>query len=171
MVQWRQFHFKSFYHPFVCDFAKLLNDPLKGIPALMSRETQLQDSGFSFLRRTSRRSGSSIRLIRRSIREKWWTSLRTAPIHPTTGRCFLRPLLIATALSRNQRFEEAREWYHFMFNPLGVASPVPGGSAMSKYWITKPFFETTDPKYGSSGSRTSCACWRATRACGLFCRG
>src|SRR6185312_6209639 len=56
-------------------------------------------------------------------------------------------LFIANSLSRNQRFEEARDWYHFIFNPIGTESAVPGGSAMSKYWITKPFFETTDPQY------------------------
>jgi len=60
---------------------------------------------------------------------------------------FHAPLLIANSLSRNQRFEEARDWYHFIFNPIGMESPVPGGSPMSKYWITKPFFETTDPQY------------------------
>ena len=60
---------------------------------------------------------------------------------------FHAPLLIANALSKNQRFEEARDWYHFIFNPIGVESAVPGGSPMSKYWITKPFFETTDPQY------------------------
>ena len=60
---------------------------------------------------------------------------------------FHAPLLIANSLSRNQRFEEARDWYHFIFNPIGVESAVPGGSPMSKYWITKPFFETTDPQY------------------------
>ena len=60
---------------------------------------------------------------------------------------FHAPLLIANSLSKNQRFEEARDWYHFIFNPIGVASPVPGGSSMSKYWITKPFFETTDTQY------------------------
>src|SRR5262249_28105166 len=57
------------------------------------------------------------------------------------------PLLIANALSKNQRFEEARDWYHFIFNPIGVESAISGGSAMSKYWMTKPFFETTDPQY------------------------
>ena len=60
---------------------------------------------------------------------------------------FHAPLLIANSLSKNQRFEEARDWYHFIFNPIGVESAVPGGSPMSKYWITKPFFETTDPQY------------------------
>jgi hypothetical protein len=44
----RKFHFKNYYHPFVYDFAKLVYNPLKDIPALMSRETQLKDSGFSF---------------------------------------------------------------------------------------------------------------------------
>lgn len=48
LLQSQQFHFKNFYHPFMCDFAKLVNNPLKGIPALMSRETQLKNSGFRF---------------------------------------------------------------------------------------------------------------------------
>ena len=49
--------FKNYYHPFVCDFAKLVHNPLKGIPALMSRETQLKDTGFSFEQTISRRLG------------------------------------------------------------------------------------------------------------------
>jgi len=57
------------------------------------------------------------------------------------------PLLIANSLSRYQKFEEARDWYHFIFSPLGVGSAIPGGTPMSKYWITKPFFETTDQQY------------------------
>ena len=55
--------------------------------------------------------------------------------------------LSPNSLSKNQRFEEARDWYHFIFNPIGVASAISGGSLMSKYWITKPFFETTNPQY------------------------
>ena len=50
-VQWfqkRRLEFRSFYHPFACQFAKLVEDPLQGITALMRRETQLQDTGFSF---------------------------------------------------------------------------------------------------------------------------
>ena len=46
----RRFEFKNFYHPFVCDFAKLVENPLQGVKGLMKREVQLQDSGFSFLR-------------------------------------------------------------------------------------------------------------------------
>jgi hypothetical protein len=150
--QSRQFHFKNFYHPFVCDFAELVYNPLKGIPALMSRETQLK-SGFSF----------------EHVYQPTYAVVKLPPQYPLLEDCypqevvdftpdgayspynwelfFHAPLLIANSLSKNQRFEEARDWYHFIFNPIGVESPVSGGSPMSKYWITKPFFETTDPQY------------------------
>ena len=148
LFQFRQFHFKNYYHPFVCDFAKLVYNPLKGIPALMSRETQLKDAGFDF---------------------KAWYQPTPWVIQPGTTAYYPQEvvdfspdgayssynwelfchsvLFIANSLSRNQRFEEARDWYHFIFNPIGVENVTPGGSAMSKYWITKPFFETTDTQY------------------------
>lgn len=151
--QFRRFHFKNCYHPFVCDFAKLVYNPLKGIPALMSRETQLKNSGFSFER----------------VYQPTTAVVKLPPPYPSLADCypeelvdftpdgtyssynwelfFHAPLLIANSLSTNQRFEEARDWYHFIFNPIGLESAVPGGSAMSKYWITKPFFETTEPQY------------------------
>src|SRR5262249_11673253 len=53
----------------------------------------------------------------------------------------------ANQLSNNQRFEEARDWYHYIFNPIGVESAIPGGSPLSKYWITKPFYQTTGQQY------------------------
>lgn len=148
LFQNRQFHFKNFYHPFVCDLARLLRNPIKGISALMSRETQLRNSGFSF-RQTY-------------VPTPWVVELTSEESYPKevmeftpdgAYSCynwelfFHAPLLIANALSKNQRFAEARDWYHFIFNPIGVDSPAPGGSPMSKYWITKPFFETTDPQY------------------------
>ncbi|MBI2998767.1 MAG: hypothetical protein HYY46_10020, partial [Deltaproteobacteria bacterium] len=148
VFQRRKFHFKNFYHPFVCDFAKLVYNPLKGIPALMSRETQLKNTGFSF-----------DQVYQPTV---WVVEPPTENFYPKEDvdfspdgayspynweLFFHAPLLIANSLSKNQRFEEARDWYHFIFNPIGVESTVPGGSVMSKYWITKPFFETTDPQY------------------------
>ena len=47
------------------------------------------------------------------------------------------PLMIATKLSSNQRFEEARRWFHYIFNPSS------GGSSVSSYWNTKPFNQIT----------------------------
>jgi Tc toxin complex TcA C-terminal TcB-binding domain/Neuraminidase-like domain/Salmonella virulence plasmid 28.1kDa A protein len=148
LFQTRQFHFKNFYHPFVCDFVRLVANPMQSIPGLMRRETQLKDTGFSF------------RLTYQPT--PWVVDPSTETFYPSEivdfspdgayssynwELFFHAPLLVANALSRNQRFEEARDWYHFIFNPVGVDSPFPGGSAASKFWITKPFFQTTDPQY------------------------
>jgi len=148
LYQFRQFHFKNHYHPFVCDFAKLVYNPLKGIPALMSRTTQLKDSGFEFFQ-TYQPTPWVVQPGSPEFYPKEVVDFRPDGAYaPYNWEIFFHaPLLIANSLSKNQRFEEARDWYHFIFNPIGVESAVPGGSAMSKYWITKPFFETTDPQY------------------------
>ncbi|HEV7472755.1 MAG TPA: neuraminidase-like domain-containing protein [Pyrinomonadaceae bacterium] len=146
--QFRQFHFKNFYHPFVCDFAKLVYNPLQGIPAMMSRTTQLLDSGFRF-----KQSYQPTVWVVEPPTEDFYPRevvdfTPDGAYSPYNWELFFHvPLLIANSLSRNQKFEEARDWYHFIFNPVGVAGPTAGGAAMSRYWITKPFFETTDPQY------------------------
>ena len=153
LFQSQQFHFKNFYHPFVCDFAKLVYNPLKGIPALMSRETQLKNTGFSF-ERSYYPTGKVVKLppqyplLKDCYPNEVVDFTPDGAYSPYNWELFFHaPLLIANALSKNQRFEEAQEWYHFIFNPIGVESSVPGGLPMSKYWITKPFFETTDSRY------------------------
>ena len=144
----RRYHFKNFYHPFVCDFAKLAYNPLKGIPAMMSRETQLKNSGFSF-DLTYQPTPSVVEDGTEEFYPKEDVDFKPDGSYaPYNWELFYHaPLLIGNMLSRNQRFEEARDWYHFIFNPIGVESAVPGGSPTSRYWITKPFFETTTPEY------------------------
>lgn len=148
LITFQWFHFKNFYHPFVRDFARILNNPLKGVPALMQRETQLKTSTFSF-NQTYQPSASVLAPqaeIYHPTEQVDFTP--DGAYSPYNWELFFHaPLLIANALSKNQRFEEARDWYHFIFNPIGVESPTPGGSLLSKYWITKPFFQTTDPQY------------------------
>ncbi|HEX5835251.1 MAG TPA: neuraminidase-like domain-containing protein [Pyrinomonadaceae bacterium] len=144
----RQFHFKNFYHPFVCDFAKLAYNPLKGIPAMMSRETQLKNSGFNF----KLTHQPTVFVVEDGTEEFY--PMEDVDFRPDGAYApynwelfYHAPLFIGNMLSKNQRFAEARDWYHYIFNPIGVESTVPGGSTMSKYWITKPFFETTEPQY------------------------
>jgi hypothetical protein len=148
-----KFHFKNFYHPFICDFAKQVYNPLKGIPSLMSRETQLKDTGFSF-EDIYQPTGAVVKLPSQYPSLPDCYPDETVDFSPDGAYSsynweifFHAPLLIANTLSKNQRFEKARDWYHFIFNPIGVESPSLGGSPTSKYWITKPFFETTKPHY------------------------
>lgn len=150
MVQ--EFHFKNFYHPFVCDFAKLVYNPLKGIPALMSRETQSKDT--TFFEEDYAPEVAVVKLPRQypllpdCYPREVVDFTPDGAYSPYNWELFFHaPLMIANSLSKNQRFEEARDWYHFIFNPIGVESGTPGGSPMSKYWITKPFFETTNSEY------------------------
>ncbi len=51
------------------------------------------------------------------------------------------PITIAIHLSRNQRFEEAQRWFHYIFDPTdSSAGPTP-----ERFWKVKPF-QTTDVK-------------------------
>ena len=153
----RQFHFRNYYHPFVCDFAKLVYNPLKGIPALMNRETQLRDSGFRFFdiyqptEWVVEPTGDPNNPYSEFYPKEDVDFTPDGAYSPYNWELFFHaPLMIANQLSKNQRFEEAMQWYHFIFNPLGLEDTSPDGTipgAPQKYWITKPFFLTTDDEY------------------------
>ncbi|MDJ0803395.1 MAG: neuraminidase-like domain-containing protein [Desulfobacterales bacterium] len=49
------------------------------------------------------------------------------------------PLLIADQLSRNQRFEEAQRWYHFIFDPTETEGETP-----RRFWKLKPFYNIAE---------------------------
>ena len=66
---------------------------------------------------------------------------------------FHAPLLIADRLSKNQRFEEAQKWFHYIFDPTDTSSD----GVPQRYWRTKPFFETTGEQYERERIRVSCA--------------
>jgi hypothetical protein len=52
------------------------------------------------------------------------------------------PLYIAQLLSQNQQFEEARKWFHYIFNPtMPGKDPIP-----QRYWIPKPLHDLTSPE-------------------------
>lgn len=53
------------------------------------------------------------------------------------------PLIIADRLSKNQRFKEAQQWFHYIFNPTDTSAlPTP-----QRYWQMGHFFKTTQEEY------------------------
>lgn len=46
------------------------------------------------------------------------------------------PVLIANKLCQNQQFDEARRWYHYVFNPTSTDNTTVNG-----FWNFKPFYE------------------------------
>jgi len=51
------------------------------------------------------------------------------------------PFIIATHLSKNQRFEEAQRWFHYIFDPTDDSD----GPTPERFWKVKPF-QYTDVK-------------------------
>ncbi|MGW8361966.1 Tc toxin subunit A-related protein [Streptomyces wedmorensis] len=126
--------FASMYHPHVDLFVSLLHQ--KGTSALLDRSVQLDPGGkwplFDF------RSYGPTQLV--------------SPDHPSEAEVdftpegayadynwelfFHIPLLMAQRLSANQRFAEAQQWFHKIFDPTSRS----GGDSPARYWITAPFF-------------------------------
>ena len=55
---------------------------------------------------------------------------------------FHAPFMIATQLSKNQRFEEAQKWFHYIFDPTTTDSPDSQGDPGSeRFWRVQPFYD------------------------------
>ncbi|MBC7391097.1 MAG: hypothetical protein H7329_17965, partial [Opitutaceae bacterium] len=142
--------FKNMYHPLICALRVALYK--HGIPELMKRETQLLKTKFDF---KEHYSPNPLIVPHSFITNEDGTKTLSYPIEDIDFNSdgsysvynwelfFHVPLLIASRLTKNQRFEEALTWFHYMFNPTGALS----GSTPQKYWVTKPFYLNQDPDY------------------------
>ncbi len=142
--------FKTLYHPLICFLKKTLYKD--GVPALMKREIQLRKTAFDFEKhyqpnkaivpRTYVVETAGVRSLSYPVEDLDFSS--DGAYSGYNWELFFHvPLLIATRLTQNQRFEEALTWFHYMFNPTGALA----GEAPEKYWVTKPFFLTHAPDY------------------------
>lgn len=142
--------FENLYHPLICSLRKTLYRD--GIPALMKRETQLQQTTFDF---STYYDPNTAIVPKTYVVEQAGVPSLSYPVEDldfSSGGSyseynwelfFHAPLLLATRLTTNQQFEEALTWFHYMFNPTGALA----GDAPEKYWVTKPFFQTHTADY------------------------
>ena len=143
------YHFRSFYHPLTCHFAKEINSG--GISSLLNRSTQLSEKSFDFKAAYVPNESTATQLGFFYTPESGYPkedvdfNVDGAYSSYNWELFFHAPMLIAQRLTKNQRFEEAMQWYHYIFNPLGLEPPaqLPAAQAwedQQRYWITKPFF-------------------------------
>jgi hypothetical protein len=126
--------FKNMYHPLICPLRTTLYKD--GVPELMKRETQLQVSPFNF---DNNYQPSNRVLLPHPVEDIDFSS--DGSYSGYNWELFFHvPFLLATRLTKNQRFEEALTWFHYMFNPTGALE----GNAPQKYWVTKPFYQADD---------------------------
>lgn len=137
----REYTFENFHHPYVCKFLQTLDQ--HGVPALLSLATQSQADGASF--------DAYLPEARVVNRPKDEVEFRAGTAYEVYNweLFFHIPLLIATRLSKNQRFEEARRWFHFIFDPTGAA----GGDTPQRYWRTKPFHDCLSSTFASESAK------------------
>ena len=129
--------FKNMYHPLVCPLRTTLYK--HGVPELMKRETQLQVSPFSFKNNYQPSPQVPLPL---PVEDIDFNSDGSYSAY-NWELFFHIPFLLATRLTKNQKFEEALTWFHYMFNPTGALE----GDTPQKYWVTKPFYLTHSNNY------------------------
>ncbi|MEV7099475.1 neuraminidase-like domain-containing protein [Amycolatopsis sp. NPDC051045] len=128
---------RNFYHPLVCRFRSELG--AGGVPAMMRRDVQLADTGFDFA--TTYQPDPIV--ITPYPRENVDFELAGSYSSYNWELFFHLPFDIASRLTEDQQFEKARDWYHLIFNPVGIGdAPAP-----RRYWNTKPFFLETAQEY------------------------
>ncbi len=142
--------FKNMYHPLVCALRSTLYKD--GVSGLMNRATQLQTTDFDF---GEYYNPNKLIVPQTYIKNPDGTKTLSFPIEDLdfssdgsysayNWDLFFRvPLHIAVSLTKNQRFEEALTWFHYMFNPTGALS----GTGVQKYWVTKPFYLNQEVDY------------------------
>lgn len=142
--------FKNFYHPLVCPLrATLYRD---GIPGLMKREVQMQKTTFDF-----QSHYQPSQYVPVSLSQPYPYPVEDVDFASDGSYSqynwelfFHVPFMMATRLTKNQRFEEAMKWFHYIFDPTGALTWTPDGTPATtpqKYWVTKPFFEHQSADY------------------------
>lgn len=130
-----RFTIHPFYHPYVCEYIKELNT--NGIDALFTKDIQNKEQ-LNLLGENEYVRAST---VRNNPQGKVDYSIHGAYSIYNWELFFHIPLLIASRLSQNQKFDEARKWFHYIFDPT-APSDVDNGA--KRFWITKPFIKEFD---------------------------
>ncbi|HQR35749.1 MAG TPA: neuraminidase-like domain-containing protein [Blastocatellia bacterium] len=161
----RRYRFSSFYHP----FAQLLTDSisLRGVRGTFLRDFQDNPNRlrviapvteYDFLTQYYGSSNGDVfdGVVNRGnypvlawkylgydeLREKIDYDSSTSYAQYNWELFFHIPLLIADRLSKNQRFEEAQKWFHFIFDPTDTSAE----ALPQKFWQMAHFFHQTDKR-------------------------
>ncbi|EPS38359.1 hypothetical protein H072_7989 [Dactylellina haptotyla CBS 200.50] len=133
------FKFSSFYHPLVPKFVYALNTG--GVEGLLRRETQLEEDSSYF--KTNYKPSNLLVPVEENY-AKYDVDFDDGVFASYNWELFFHvPIYIADRLSQEQKYEEARRWFHFVFDPTDNSS----GERPAKYWRTKPFYETSTAEY------------------------
>ncbi|WP_394826075.1 neuraminidase-like domain-containing protein [Pendulispora albinea] len=149
------FTFTPFYHPFVRDMLlqvgrdgiEGLLDPKAGTAGASLRRQQLRDT--SIFNNTYHPSW----YVRTPLPVEEFDFEYQGTYSQYNWELFFHiPLLIANKLTTEQRFEEARKWFHYIFNPT-EPKEYPWGEELApqRFWKLKPFYELASGEHDERG--------------------
>lgn len=123
------FTFSTFYHPHVKAFIKSINK--YGIDGLLKRSVQNADNVITFEKSYNPTNAVTTPYPKGKVDFYYGASYSIY----NWELFFHTPMLIACKLSTDQRFEESREWFHYIFDP--TASNTNG---KKRFWNFYPFY-------------------------------
>ncbi|HWQ70174.1 MAG TPA: neuraminidase-like domain-containing protein [Patescibacteria group bacterium] len=129
------YQFQAFYHPYVCDFIKQLNR--YGIDGLL--KWSMQDPVLQLDEREFFESeyAPEDAVVEPYPKDNVDVEFGGAYSLYNWELFFHAPLLLADRLSKNQRFEEAQRWFHYIFDPTDAS----GETGPERYWKFRKFYE------------------------------
>jgi hypothetical protein len=126
--------FSTFFHPLVCSFIEALNR--EGVSGLLNLQNQYLSRKVSFEDRYR-----PANLVVKPYPEESVDFASDGAYSLYNWELFFHiPLLIATRLSQNQKFAEAQQWFHYIFNPTDSSDH----KAPKRFWEVRPFHENTE---------------------------
>ncbi len=134
----KRYRFDAFYHPYLCQLRAELNragldglwDPSPRGPQPRLRRQQLADDYFAS-------DYAPVAVDPPYPKDELDFSAGGAYSLYNWELFFHLPLLIACRLSKNQRFEEALRWFHYIFDPTESSAE----DAPRRFWKVRPFYE------------------------------
>ncbi|MCK5367073.1 MAG: hypothetical protein KAQ62_00930, partial [Cyclobacteriaceae bacterium] len=138
----RKYRFLPFYHPYTMLFIRELNRD--GIDGLLNRKIQTRPGSYAPKNNFNFNSYSPASPVivggdgpaAQKYKDIVDFSFGGANSIYNWELFFHAPLMMACRLMQNQKFEDAMNWFHYIFNPTNIENhPTP-----QRYWVTKPFF-------------------------------
>ncbi len=131
-----KFNFQYFQHSRVKDFIAALNSG--GVKGFLNLGTQVTTDSLLFQAKYSPTS-----IVHSTYPDNKIDFGFTGPYSVYNWELFFHtPMLIAKRLSDNQQFDEARKWYHYIFDPTSNVGPT--GAVLTtkqRFWKFKPFYD------------------------------
>ena len=143
-LQRLQYDFFPFYHPYSALFLRELKR--SGLDGLLNRKIQVSPqsyypgNGYRFLDYAPASPAETNATAATDVVD---FDLGGAYSIYNWETFFHAPLMVATRLTQNQRFEEAMRWFHFIFDPTNTEAI----DSPQRFWVTRPFYEQNSDDY------------------------